>query len=636
MASSPIINFTTLDYDQIRASLQDYLRANSNFTDYDFEGSNLSVILDVLAYNTYTNAFIGNMLSNEVFLDSATLRENVVSAAREIGYLPRSATAARANISFFVDTSSYSYRPVSLTLKKGLVCSSSAFGNESYTFSISSDITVPVVDDIAYFESVEIIEGSFVVDNFTVAGINPAPPQRFILDNPNIDTSTITVVVRDSRISSRSNKFTFADNLFNVTSTSKIFFVQEVEDQRYELIFGDGIFGVSLQDQNFIEASYVVTNQKEANGVSSFSFIGRIVDNNNNAVTSGISLLTTNISSGGGKEIESISSIKALAPKNYSAQGRCVTPEDYEAVIPRIYPEAESVSAYGGETLTPPQYGKVFITIKPFYGNFVPNSIKDNLKSKLRRYAVSGIVPEIIDLKYLFIEYITNVYYNPNLTSSVEQVKSTVSDNIQAYADSHELNRYGARFKYSKFQKLIDDSQASITSNITNIQIRRDLRALINTFANYEICFGNAFHIKDSKGYNIKSSGFKVSGVADTVYLADIPTDSYTGTLVLFTLAASPILIRSNVGTIDYSKGEIKISSINILSTTVFKDSQNFIEISGSPSSNDVIGLQDLYLQMDISKSIINMVPDDISSGGDISGTTYITSSSYSNKDITR
>jgi hypothetical protein len=636
MATSPIVNFTTLDYDQIRASLQDYLRANSNFTDYDFEGSNLSAILDVLAYNTYTNAFIGNMLSNEVFLDSATLRENVVSAAREIGYLPRSATAARANISFFVDTSSYSYRPVSLTLKKGLVCSSSAFGNESYTFSISSDITVPVANDIAYFESVEIVEGSFVVDNFTVAGINPAPPQRFILDNPNIDTSTITVVVRDSRISSRSNKFTFADNLFNVTSTSKIFFVQEIEDQRYELIFGDGIFGVALQEQNFIEASYVVTNQKEANGVSSFSFIGRIVDNNNNAVTSGISLLTTNISSGGGKEIESISSIKTLAPKNYSAQGRCVTPEDYEAVIPRIYPEAESVSAYGGETLTPPQYGKVFITIKPFYGNFVPNSIKDNLKRKLRRYAVSGIVPEIIDLKYLFIEYVTNVYYNPNLTSSVEQVKSTVSNNIQAYADSHELNRYGARFKYSKFQKLIDDSQASITSNITNIQIRRDLKALINTFANYEICFGNAFHIKDSNGYNIKSSGFKVSGIADTVYLADIPTDGYTGTLVLFTLTTTPTIIRSNVGTIDYSKGEIKISSINILSTTIVKDNQNFIEISVCPSSNDVIGLQDLYLQMDISKSVINMVPDDISSGGDISGTTYITSSSYSDKTIIR
>ena len=636
MASSPIVNFTTLDYDQIRASLQDYLRANSNFTDYDFEGSNLSVIIDVLAYNTYTNAFIGNMLSNEVFLDSATLRENVVSAAREIGYLPRSATAARANVSFFVDTSTFSYRPVALTLKKGLVCSSSAFGNESYSFSITSDITVPVVNDIAFFENVEIVEGSFVVDNFTVEGINPAPPQRYILDNPNIDTSTITVVVRDNKNSSKSNKFIFADNLFNVSSTSRIFFVQEVEDQRYELIFGDGIFGTALQDQNFIEVSYVVTNQKEANGVSSFSFIGRIVDNNNNAITSGISLITTNISSGGGKEIESVSAIKNLAPKNYAAQGRCVTPEDYEAVIPRIYPEAESVSAYGGETLTPPQYGKVFITIKPFYGNFVPNSIKDNLKKKLRRYSVTGIVPEIIDLKYLFIEFVSNVYYNPNLASSVEQVKTIVSNNVQSYADSQDLNRYGARFKYSKFQKLIDDSHASITSNITNIQIRRDLKALINTFANYEICFGNAFHIKDSKGYNIKSSGFKISGISDTVYLSDVPTDSYTGVLVLFTNNSGPIIVRSNIGSVDYAKGEIKISSINILSTTIVKDNQNFIEISVCPSSNDVIGLQDLYLQMDISKSTISMIPDDISSGGDISGTTYITSSSYSDKTITR
>jgi hypothetical protein len=636
MATSPIVNFTTLDYDQIRASLQDYLRANSNFTDYDFEGSNLSVILDVLAYNTYTNAFIGNMLSNEVFLDSATLRENVVSAAREIGYLPRSATAARANISFFVDTSSYSYRPVSLTLKKGLVCSSSAFGNESYAFSILNDITVPVSNNLAFFDSIDVIEGSFVTDNFTQQGIKPAPPQRFILDNPGIDTSTITVVVRDNKNSSRSNKFIFADNLFNVTSTSKIFFVQEVEDQRYELIFGDGIFGEALQDQNFIEVSYVVTNQKEANGVSSFSFIGRLVDNNNNSITSGISLLTTNKSSSGGKEIESINSIKNLAPKNYSAQGRCVTPEDYEAIIPRIYPESESVSAYGGETLVPPQYGKVFITIKPFYGNFVPNSIKDNLKRKLSKYAVTGIVPEIIDLKYLFIEFVTNVYYNPNLASSVDQIKTIVTNNIQSYSNSRELNGYGARFKYSKFQKLIDDSHPAITSNITNIQIRRDLKAQINTFANYEICFGNGFHIKDPNGYNIKSSGFKVSGISDVVYLADIPTDSSTGVIILFTNSTNPLVIRNNVGTIDYLKGEIKISSINIITTTIVKDNQNFIEISVSPSSNDVIGLQDLYLQLDVSKSVVNIILDEVSSGGDISGTTYIMSSSYSDNSITR
>jgi hypothetical protein len=632
MATSPIVNFTTLDYDQIRVALKEYLRSNSNFTDYDFEGSNLSVIIDVLAYNTYTNAFIGNMLSNEAFLDSATLRENVVSAAREIGYLPRSSTAARANISFFVDTSSFSNKPISLTLKKGLVCSSLAFGNESYTFSVANDITVPVVNDIALFESIEIIEGSFVINNFTVESLNPAPPQRYILDNPKIDTSTIRVTVRDSISTSTSNKFTFADNLFNVNSTSKIFFIQEIEDQRYELIFGDGIFGVSLNSQNYIEVSYVTTNDSAANGVSSFSFIGRLVDNNNSSVTSGVSVITTNIASSGGKEIESINSIKKLAPKNYAAQGRCVTPEDYEAIIPRIYPEAESVTAYGGETLSPPQYGKVFITIKPFYGNFVPNSIKDNLKNKLKHYAVSGIVPEIIDLKYLFIEIFSNVYYNPNLAPSPEYVKSIVSDNIQSYSKSYELNGFGSRFKYSRFQKLIDDSHASVTSNITKIQLRRDVRVVLNTFANYETCFGNSFHIKNINGYNIKSSGFTVSGISDTVYISDRPSDEYTGTLFLFTNKDAPLVIRNNVGTIDYSTGEIKISSINILSTI----KNNIIEISVIPKSNDVIGLQDLYLQMDLNYSTINMVSDDISSGGDISGSSYITSSSYLNGNSTR
>jgi hypothetical protein len=632
MATSPIVNFTTLDYDQIRIALKEYLRSNSNFTDYDFEGSNLSVIIDVLAYNTYTNSFIGNMLSNEAFLDSATLRENVVSAAREIGYLPRSSTAARANISFFVDTSSFSSKPITLTLKKGLVCSSLAFGNESYTFSIANDITVPVVNDIALFDSIEIIEGSFVINSFTVESLNPAPPQRYILDNPKIDTSTIRVTVRNSISTTTSNKFTVADNLFNVNSNSKIFFIQEVEDQRYELIFGDGIFGIALNNQNYIEVSYVTTNESNANGVSSFSFIGRLVDNNNISVSSGVSVITTNIASSGGKEIESINSIKKLAPKNYAAQGRCVTSEDYESIIPRIYPETESVTAYGGETLSPPQYGKVFITIKPFYGNFVPNSIKDNLKKKLKLYTVSGIVPEIIDLKYLFIEVFSNVYYNPNLAPSPDYVKSIVTDNIQKYSKSYDLNSFGARFKYSRFQKLIDDSHASITSNITKIQLRRDVRVVLNTFANYETCFGNSFHIKNINGYNIKSSGFTVSGISDTVYISDRPSDEYTGTLFLFTNKDAPIIIRNNVGTIDYTSGEIKISSINILSTV----KNNVIEISVIPKSNDVIGLQDLYLQMDLNYSTINMVTDDISSGGDISGSSFITSSSYLNGTSTR
>lgn len=634
MASQTIVNFTTLDYDQIKTSLQDYLRANSNFTDYDFEGSNLSTIIDILAYNTYTNAFIGNMLSNEVYLDSATLRENVVAAAREIGYLPRSATAARANISFFVDTSSFSYQPISLTLKKGLVCSSSAFGNESYTFAIPNDITVPVVNDIASFDNIEIIEGSFVVNTFTVQSLTPK--QRFILDNPNIDTSTITVTVKDNFTSSNKAKYTAADNLLNVNASSKIFYIQEVENQRYEIIFGDGVFGLALKEQNFIEASYLTTNTTKANGVSFFSFIGRLVDNDDSAVTSGVSLITTNISSSGGKEIESISSIKTLAPRNYAAQSRCVTPEDYGAIIPRIYPEAESVSAYGGETLDPPQYGKVFITIKPFYGDFVPSSVKDNLKNKLKRYAVSGIMPEIVDMKYLYIEYFSNVYYNPNLAQSSEYVKTIISNNVTSYAKSSDLNSYGARFKYSKFQNLIDESHASVTSNITKVQLRRDMKAAINAFANYEICFGNAFHIKDPNGYNIKSSGFIVSGISDVVYISDAPIDSTTGNLFLFKGQNNPIILNKNIGTINYQKGEININSINILSTVKKNGNESVVEISALPKSNDIIGLQDLYLQLDLNYSTITMISDDISSGGDISGTTFISSSSYVNGDLTR
>lgn len=628
MAKSPTVNFTTLDYDQIRLSLQDFLRANSNFTDYDFEGSNLSVILDLLAYNTYTNAFIGNMLSNEVFLDSATLRENAVAAAREIGYLPRSTTAARANISFFVDTSTFSYRPVSLTLKKGLVCSSSAFGNESYTFAIPNDITVPVVNDIASFDNIEIVEGTFAITSYTVN----SQIQRYILDNPNIDTSTLSVTIRENSSSTIGIKYTLSDNLLNVNSNSRIFFVQEIEDQRYELIFGDGVFGVALKAQNVIEASYITTNSSRANGVSFFSFNGRILDNNDNIVTSGVSLITTNIAASGGKEIESVGSIRNLAPRNYAAQGRCVTPEDYEAIIPRIYPEAESVSAFGGETMSPPQYGKVFITIKPSFGDFVPNSIKDNLLRKLKRYTVSGIVPEIIDMKYLYIEHFTNVYYNPNLAPSADFVKTTVSNNVSAFARSSELNNYAARFKYSRFQKLIDDSHSSVTSNITRIQIRRDLRVTLNTFANYEICYGNAFHIKDKNGFNIKSSGFTVSGIVDVVYL----TDSPSGTLVLFKNPTSPTIVNKNVGTIDYDKGEIKISSLNILSTLKKKGNENIVEISVIPKSNDVIGLQDLYLQLDQNNSTIDMLSDDISSGGDISGTSYISSSSYINGNLVR
>jgi len=635
-----LVNFTNLDFDQIKTSLKDYLRANSNFTDYDFEGSNLSSIIDVLAYNTYINSYNANMISNEVFIDSATLRENVVSLARNIGYTPRSRTAAKALISFFVDTSDFTTKPITLTLKKGIVSTSaSTFGSESYSFCIPSDVTVPVVDGIATFADVEIYEGTFLTSNFTVSSLNPAPPTKYILENANIDTSTLEVLVRGTQSSTSSKKYVFSDTLIEVTSSSRVYFLQEIEDQRYELIFGDGVFGEKLESLNFIEVSYITTNGSAGNNVSSFSFNGRIVDNNNNLISTGISIITTINDSIGGKEIESVDSIKRYAPKVYSAYNRAVTAADYEALIPKIYPETESVSVFGGEELTPPKYGKVFITIKPFYGPYVPDSIKNNLNSMLRKYSVAGIVTEIQDLKYLYVEVDVNAYYNPSLTPSSNAVQTVVLNNINAYADSSEMNKYGAKFKYSKFQGVVDNSNDSITSNITKVVMRRDLKPVINQNAEYELCFGNSFYMKNQNGYNIKSSGFSVFGQPNTVYLSDSPNaDKKTGTLFLFTLASkgNPTIVSTNIGTIDYQRAEILIKPINIIGTSKQVQNIPIIEISGCPKSNDVIGLQDLYLQLDISNSTVDMVADSITSGDSTSGTNYTATSSYVNGDIAR
>ena len=635
-----LVNFTNLDFDQIKTSLKDYLRANSNFTDYDFEGSNLSSIIDVLAYNTYINSYNANMISNEVFIDSATLRENVVSLARNIGYTPRSRTAAKALISFFVDTSDFTTKPITLTLKKGIVSTSaSTFGSESYSFCIPSDVTVPVVDGIATFADVEIYEGTFLTSNFTVSSLNPAPPTKYILENANIDTSTLEVLVRGTQSSTSSKKYVFSDTLIEVTDKSRVYFLQEIEDQRYELIFGDGVFGEKLESLNFIEVSYITTNGSAGNNVSSFSFNGRIVDNNNNLISTGISIITTINDSIGGKEIESVDSIKRYAPKVYSAYNRAVTAADYEALIPKIYPETESVSVFGGEELTPPKYGKVFITIKPFYGPYVPDSIKNNLNSMLRKYSVAGIVTEIQDLKYLYVEVDVNAYYNPSLTPSANAVQTVVLNNINAYADSSEMNKYGAKFKYSKFQGVVDNSNDSITSNITKVVMRRDLKPVLNQNAEYELCFGNSFYMKNQNGYNIKSSGFSVFGQPNTVYLSDSPNaDKKTGTLFLFTLASkgNPTIVSTNIGTIDYQRAELLIKPINIIGTSKQVQNIPIIEISGCPKSNDVIGLQDLYLQLDISNSTVDMVADSITSGDSTSGTNYTATSSYVNGDIAR
>ena len=623
--------FTNLDFDNLKAQLKDYLRENSNFTDFDFEGSNFSTLIDLLAYNSYITSYNTNMTVNESFLDSATVRENIVSLARNIGYVPRSARSSKARISFSVNTEGFlDVRTV--TLKAGVVALGDITAG-SYIFSIPEDITVNVdAFGYAYFNDISISEGVFLTKSFSIN--NSLPNQRFVLPNARIDTTSIRVFVSETT----TEEYKIYSNIINVNSDSKIFLIQEVEDETYELIFGDNVFGKRPQSGSSIFASYIVTNGKIGNGCSKFNFTGILEDNNQNKITTGISPITTLASSENGDDIEKIDSVKYLAPRVYSSQYRAVTANDYKGLIPYIFPNVESVSAYGGDEVDPPEYGKVFISIKPRQGKFISKITKEKIKKDLKQYAIAGIKPEIIDLKYLYIELNTSVYYDKGSVGEVSELQKQVIESLQSYGSSYELNNFGGRFKYSKVNALIDSISPAITSNITKVLIRRDLQPLLNIFATYELCFGNSFHIKknniiDNRGYNIKSTGFNIADVDGTVYLSDVPVDDEIGTIFFFTLKDNiPFIVNNSAGTVYYKKGEVLLDTVNIIGT----DSPNGIEVQAIPESNDVIALKDIYLELSSENLIVNMIEDKITSGENTSATEYIITSSYSNGTYTR
>jgi len=657
----PFTKFTNLDFDQIKTSIKDYLRANSTFSDFDFEGSNFSVLIDTLAYNTYITAFNSNMIVNESFLDSATLRENVVSLAKNIGYVPRSRTAARATISFTVSTTEDT---PTLTLRRGLVCVGTA-NDTSYTFSIPEDVTATVNDaGVASFDQVEVYQGTYLTKQFVYDG---SLDQRFILNNSFIDTSTLSVYVRKTNESGLGIEYAVIDNILDTTSESRIYILQEVQDEKYEIKFGDGIIGKKLgdgigYDGTVITANYIITDGEDGNGARNFSFSGSIITANNKIIDPGTITITTNQIAQNGSSIEPIDSIKYYAPRIYSAQNRAVTSRDYEAIVKRIYPETESVAVIGGEELDPPEYGNVVLSIKPKNGSFVSDFNKSRILSQLKQYTVSGINPKIIDLKILYVEIDSSVYYNYSRVSNIDELKTNVLSTLTKYSQSLDLNKFGGRFKYSKVLSIIDTTDTAITSNITKVRIRRDLKASLNRFAQYELCFGNQFHVKP-QGSNIKSTGFKVSGEDSTVYLTDTPNvlangssvtnatsasqvflarpsglSAKTGVLSVFKIDANgnTTVVIKDAGTVDYEKGEINIGTINITSTS---RENGIIEIQAFPESNDVVGLKDLYLSFNISKSTINMVRDVITSGNEITGNVFTRdyyTSSYSNGNLTR
>jgi len=642
----PFTKFTNLDFDQIKTSIKDYLRANSDFTDFDFEGSNFSVLIDTLAYNTYITAFNSNMIVNESFLDSATVRENVVSLARNIGYVPRSRTAAQATVSFDVTTAG---NTPTLTLRAGIICVGSA-NDTSYVFSIPETITTTttqnvnasgnIVSSTASFNDIVIYQGTYLSKSFIVDG---SLDQRFILENSFIDTSTIKVYVKGASDTGLGREYSKVDNILNINNTSETYLIQEITDERYELLFGDGVFGKKLENDAVINVSYIVTDGTEGNGPATFTYAGSTVSSSNQVSLPTVTpTVTTTTAASNGGNIESIDSIKYFAPRLYSSQYRAVTARDYESVIQQIYPNTESVSVVGGEELDPPEFGTVFITIKPKNGEFVSDFDKQGILSNLKGYTLAGINQKILDLKLLYVELDANVYYDQSKVTTVSELKTSITNGLITYASSTDLNKFGGRFKYSKMLNVIDNIDDAITSNITTVKIRRNLKALTNQFAQYELCYGNQFHINPS-GRNIKSTGFTIQGQVDTVYFTDIPNKRADGTLdgsgrgVLAIVKGdtefSGSLVVASAGIVDYIKGEVIITTVNITST---QRDNNIVEIQAFPESNDVIGLKDLYLSFAVGDSTINMVKDTISSGEQISGVGYKTTSSYANGALVR
>ena len=620
--------FTNLDFNTLRAQIKDYLRSNSNFTDFDFEGSNFSILIDTLAYNSYITSYNTNMAVNESFIDSATLRENVVSLARNIGYVPRSKKSAVARVSFNVDTSATS--ALSVKLNAGLVALGNVQGG-NFVFSIPEDITVtPNSNKIASFNDISIYEGTYLTKSFKV--ISSQTNQRFILPNSNIDTSSIRVEVKENGSSLTYNAYT---NIFDVNSESRLFLVQEIDDEKYQILFGDGVLGKKPGNGAEISVSYIVTNGENGNGAANFNFSGRLTSNTGATILEGISLLTTIQSSENGDSIESIDNVKYLAPRVYASQYRAVTPNDYKSLIPFLYPNVDSVSAYGGEELDPPQFGKVFITIKPKNGEFISAVTKDNIKSDLKKYTVAGIKQEFLDLMYLYVEFKSTVSYDSGFVSDPLNLQSRIISAIETYAKSTDINSFGGRLKYSKLLSQIDKVDTGITSNITTLVIRRNMVPLYGQLATYEVCYGNRFHA-DLEGFNIRSSAFKLDGVDGNVYLTDFPnSNQLTGVVKFFTMDNGIIrYINNNAGNVDYVKGEVDLFPVNIVSTSL----SNRIEIEATPESNDIVAKENLYIVLDTTgSSQLNLLEDVLVSGSNVSGTNYSPPSSFiSNKKYTR
>ena len=593
----PYTQVNNLDFADIKTAIKEYMRAETEFTDYDFEGSVISQLVDVLAYNTYYTAFNANMVVNELFLDSSTLRDNVVALAKQIGYAPKSITAPKAAINLqllFTGNSA----PSTIILKAGTGFITN-YDNTLYEFIVAEDYRKEVVNGTATFNDLPVYEGSLILDKTTVdTSLNN---QRFIINNSGADISTLKIKVFEAANSTVSNTYEKADNILSVGSTDRVFFLSEVEDEKYEIFFGDGVLGEKLSNSNVVEISYVTTSGSSTNGAKTFTFNGTITDGDGNSVSAPFSVntLTTSSVASGGAEIESVSDIKFNAPKYFGSQNRAVTSNDYSAIVRKIYPAISDIIVFGGEEQEPPAYGKVFLSIKPTEAASLSTFTKNQLTTELKKYTVASIRPEFIDPSILYVELDSGIYFDGTKTKLLTtDIASKVSKGVQDYLKTSGTEKFNGKFRYSKFVSVIDGADRAISSNDTSITMRKDFIGQINSSSYYEICYKNAF-LKDCDSSVVSSTGMTVFEHPNyTAYLED-----RNGKLVLYRLdsiTGDKILLNDSVGDVDYVKGEIKIYDFTILKGSF---SDNRIELRVKPANKDIEVKREMYLDVDVSNS---------------------------------
>jgi len=609
-----------LDFDAIKSNLKTFLQKQPEFSDYNFEGSGFSILLDLLAYNTHYLGFNANMLANEMYLDSADIRKNIVSIAKMLGYTPTSARASSASINILVNNATGS----SLTMDKGTVFTTSVDGT-SYQFVTNATHTISPTNGVYQFSNISIYEGTLTTFRYTVNTNDP--DQKFIIPSANADTSTLKVSVQNSSSDTTTSTYTLANGITSLSNTSKVFFLQEIENNNFEVYFGDGVVGQSLSDGNIVILEYIVTNKTEANGASTFSLSGAIDTFSN--VT-----ITTVSSAQGGADPQSKESVKFNAPLQYSAQDRAVTTSDYETRVLELYPNAQSVSAWGGEDDETPVYGVVKIAIKAASGSTLTDTTKQSIVNQLKKYNIASVRPQIIDPETTSILLTSTVNFDAkSTTKTANTLRSEIITSLNNYNTSS-LQRFDSVFRYSKIVELIDDTDTSILSNITTIRIRKSFTPTLSSSTKYDVYFRNALYNphsghRSTEGGILSSSGFKVAGDSTNVYYLD--DDGQGNVRRYYFVGSVRTYVNNTQGTISYSTGQITINSLNVTTVENIRGSSStVIELTVQPNSNDIVPVRDQILDIDTANSSITVQADTFVGGSADAGVGYTTASSYS------